>query len=57
MVNSVMDSLKIAFKAVFFCPSQTLTFRKVASSSKSQLLAHFQIFRRLMKGKFDAYVL
>ena len=23
----------------------------------SRLVAHFQIFRRLMKGKFDAYVL
>ena len=32
-------------------------YRKVASSSLSWLLAHFQIFRRLMKGKFDAYVL
>ena len=32
-------------------------YRKVASSSLSRLVAHFQIFRRLMKGKFDAYVL
>ena len=32
-------------------------YRKVASSSLSWLVAHFQIFRRLMKGKFDAYVL
>ena len=32
-------------------------YRKVASSSMSQLVAHFLIFRRLMKGKFDAYVL
>ena len=31
--------------------------RKVASSSMSQLVAHFHIFRRLMKGKFDVYVL
>ena len=30
---------------------------KVASSSLSWLVAHFQIFRRLTKGKFDAYVL
>ena len=30
---------------------------KVASSSLSRLVAHFQIFRRLMKEKFDAYVL
>ena len=34
-----------------------LTYCKVASSSLSQLVAHFQIFRRLMKGKFYAYVL
>jgi hypothetical protein len=32
-------------------------YRKVESSSLSRLVAHFQIFRRLMKGKFDAYVL
>ena len=34
-----------------------LVYRKVVSSSLSRLVAHFQIFRRLMKGKFDAYVL
>ena len=33
------------------------TYRKVVNSSLSQLVARFQIFRRLMKGKFDAYVL
>ena len=32
-------------------------YRKVASSSMSRLVAHFQIFRRLMKVLFDAYVL
>ena len=32
-------------------------YRKVASSRLYRLVAHFQIFRRLMKGKFDAYVL
>ena len=32
-------------------------YRKVAGSSLCWLVAHFQIFRRLMKGKFDAYVL
>ena len=32
-------------------------YYKVASSSLSRLVAHFQIFRRLMKGKFNAYVL
>ena len=33
------------------------TYRKVANSSLSRLVAHFQIFRRFMKGKCDAYVL
>ena len=32
-------------------------YRKVASSNLSWLVAHFQIFRRLIKGKFDAYAL
>ena len=32
-------------------------YRKVTNSSLSRLVARFQIFRRLMKGKFDAYVL
>ena len=30
-------------------------YRKVASSSLSRLVAHFQIFRRLVKGKCYAY--
>ena len=42
------------FNKSFFHKS---TYRKVARSSMSQLVAHFQIFRRLMKWKFDAYVL
>ena len=33
------------------------TYRKVASSRLSRLVAHFWIFRLLMKAKFDAYVL
>ena len=32
-------------------------YRKVANNSLSRLVARFQTFRRLMKGKFDAYVL
>jgi hypothetical protein len=32
-------------------------YHKVASNIMSQLVANFQIFRRLMKGKFAAYVL
>ena len=32
-------------------------YHKVASSSLSRLVAHFKIFIRLMKGKFDTYVL
>ena len=39
------------------CFKVPYNYRKVASSSLSWLVAHFQIFRRLMKGKFDAYVL
>ena len=34
-----------------------LTYRKVASSRLSRLVAHLRIFRLFMKGKFDAYVL
>ena len=41
----------------FEIKSQHLNYRKVASSSLSWLVAHFQIFRRLMKGKFDTYIL
>ena len=33
------------------------SYRKVANSSPSRLVARFQTFRRLMKGKFDAYVM
>ena len=33
-----------------------MTYRKVASNSMSRLVAHLMIFIRLMKGKFDAYV-
>ena len=36
----------------------SFTYNKVASSSMSWWVAHFQIVRRLnMKGKFDAYAL
>ena len=34
-----------------------LSYRKVTSSRLSWLVAHFHIFRLLMKGNFDAYVL
>ena len=33
------------------------TYRKVANSSLSWLVAPFQVFRRLMRWKFDAYVI
>ena len=36
---------------------RAFTYHKVASSSLSLLVAHFLIFWRLMKGKFDDYVL
>ena len=32
-------------------------YHKGASSRPSRLVAYFHIFRRLLKGKFDAYVL
>ena len=32
-----------------------ITYRKVASSRLSRLVAHFHIFRLFMKGKFDTY--
>ena len=33
------------------------SYRKVASSRQSRLVAHLRIFRLFMKGKVDAYVL
>ena len=47
-----MNSCIIKFFSVTFS-----IYRKVASSSLSPLVAYFQIFKRLMKGKFDAYVI
>ena len=41
----------------FFQLLGAIEYHKVASSSLSRLVAHFKIFRRLMKGKSDAYVL
>ena len=46
---NTLGHLNISF-SIMHC-----TYRKVASSRPSQLVAHFQIFRRLMKGKIDAY--
>ena len=40
-----------------FCLLCFSTYRKVASSRLSRLVAHLRIFRLFMKGKFDAYVL
>ena len=55
----------IIFNIVYWCVAPTeldkynwfCTYRKVASSSMSWLVAHFQIFRSLMKEKFDVNVL
>ena len=55
----------IIFNIVYWCvaPAELdkynwfCTYRKVPSSSMSWLVAHFQIFRSLMKGKFDVNVL
>ena len=44
-------------RPVIYFLNVLLTYRKVASSSMSWLVAHLRIFRMLMKGKFDAYVL
>ena len=41
------------YLSVFFWK---ISYHIVASSSMSWLVAHFQTFRRLMKGKFDAYL-
>jgi hypothetical protein len=35
---------------------QILHYRKVASRSMPQIIAHTRIFRLFMKGKFDAYL-
>ena len=40
-----------------YCVRPSFNYRKVASSSLSRLIELFQIFRRLMKWKFDSYVL
>ena len=45
------------FVHFFFTHPLLMKYRKVASSNLSQLVTHFQIFRRLMKGKFDSYAL
>ena len=41
----------------WICTLVLFAYRKVASSRLSRLVAHPRIFRRLMKGKFDPYVL
>ena len=46
--------IKRVYSGYFTC---VVFYRKVASSSLSRLVAHFQLFSRLMKGKFDANVL
>ena len=38
-------------------PVLTQALRKVASRSLSRVVAHFLIYRKLRKGKVDAYVL
>ena len=56
---SILDSLYLAGykESRILSGGCKIRYRKVANSSLSQLVAHFQIFRRLVKGKFDAYVL
>ena len=50
-------STKQYMKSFLWMLRSYFTYRKVPSSSLSCLVAQFQVFRRLMKGKFDAYVL
>ena len=47
---------KVRFRNFFFLDIRCI-YHKVVSTSMSRLAALFQIFRMLMKGKFDAYVL
>ena len=44
-------------KACCLCSLKFVTYHKVASSNTSRLEAHAGIFRLLMKGIFDPYVL
>ena len=54
LFKALTDNALITSKKI---QSLKLKYHKVANSSLPRLVAHFQIFRRLMKGKFDAYVL
>ena len=57
-VNNVAVRHPLKIYGLGFPENYALTvYRKVASSTLSQLVAHFHIFRLFMKGKFDAYVL
>ena len=51
------DGGKKSWISVDLDSKHDITYCKVANSSLSRLVAHILIFRRLMKGKFDAYVL
>ena len=54
-----LSSLMILCKSSSLMCSKhiNLAYRKVASRSTSRLVAHLRVFRLLMKGRFDAYVL
>ena len=56
-LNIVIDILTGKYFFQSYTYLTVFKYRKVANSSLSRLVARFQIFRRLMKGKFDAYVL
>ena len=53
--HTSVTKAKLFQEATFFII--IFTHRKVASSRLSRLVAHLSIFRKFMKGKFDAYVL
>ena len=44
-------------KGHYFLKDQQIEYRKVVSSNTSRLEAHVCIYRLLMKGIFDAYVM
>ena len=50
MRNSAISKYYCVFRTMKKKLLISITYRKVASSSMSQLVAHFQIFRGLMKG-------
>ena len=56
------EALNLTVLCLFLCYSTAYlpllyNYHKVVSSRQFWLVGHTKIFRRLMKGKYDAYVL